>query len=220
MKKSSNFYSLLGILFLTFLFACQQHSVEKEIYEHLEETVALEEDFHTYKNEIVSLEEKEQEVYEQIIDLTAEDHEQIHILSQEALEIIDERGELLKQEKESLKISEEKFKEIELLIEKLGDEMQDKAFELYDVMMERYASYDKIYDAYVDALAYEEELYTTFLGEDLERKDVYEKISKINDSYQIIQEAVDEFREHTNTYNDLKREFYKSTDLNIVFEED
>src|SRR5699024_9191471 len=72
------------------------------------------------------------------------------------------------------------------LIDKLEDEKaQDKGKEMYDVMMERYKSYDNLYEAYKKSLKQEKELYTMLQKEDLVQEDLTKHITMINDSYEI-----------------------------------
>lgn len=212
---------IIASIFVIIISACNGDSVEEQIYDHLEETVVLEEEFHTYKDEITALETEEQDIYQQIVDLTSDEFDDIQKLSNNALDIIEQRSNYLEKEKESIETSEEEFQQTKKLIEDLKDEgVKNKAQEMYEVMIERYRSYEKLYDSYKHALTLEEDLYTLLQSEDASQKDITNKVSDINEAYQEVEEAVDVFSEHTNKYNELKKEFYKKADLNVVFEED
>lgn len=212
---------IVMLMFIAVLNACGDDSTVEHIYEHLEETVVLEEDFHTYKDEITALEKKEQDIYEQIIDLTAEEFEQIKQLATEALETIEQRSNHLDKEQESIQASEKEFEKIKPLIDELTeDDVKNKANEMYDVMMERYRAYDDLYEVYKQSLELEKELYTLLKDEDTIQKEVTNQVADINEKYNEIHEAVDAFSLYTTQYNELKKGFYEVAQLNVVFDED
>ncbi|HLR41472.1 MAG TPA: YkyA family protein, partial [Virgibacillus sp.] len=164
---------LLTISLVTFLTACNSGSTEEKIHGHLEEAVTIEADFEKHQNEITDLEKKEQELYSEIIDLSSEEFDEIRQASQEATEIIDERTDKIELEKESIEASQDEFEKTDQLIDKLEDEKaQDKGKEMYDVMMERYKSYENLYEAYTKSLKLEKELYTMLQKEDVEQEDL------------------------------------------------
>ena len=217
LKKTS--LLLVGVVAL--LSACSGESVEEQIHTHLEETVTLEEGFKSQQGEITDLEKQEQEIYSQIIDLGMDDLDEITKLSQDALTIIDERKEELIIEKESIASAQEEFQSIEELIEGIEEEaLKSKGKEMYETMMSRYAAYEELYAAYMDSLEFEKELYTMLQDEELEQEALNEHIAKINESYETILAANDQFNKHTIAYNELKKEFYEAADMNVSFEEE
>nr|WP_245831815.1 YkyA family protein [Oceanobacillus senegalensis] len=151
--------ALLLFIFLcmcTYLGACIGETTEEKIHKHLEKAVKLEEDFEEQQSEITKLEIKEQEIYKQIIDLGMDEFEKIVNLSEQAIEIIDERSDLMALEKESILKSKEEFQNIEKLITNIEDKnVRSKVEEMYRVMNNRYSTYEKLNNSYVTSLQLE-----------------------------------------------------------------
>lgn len=210
---------LIGITFI--ISACSGESTEEQIHIHLEEAVTLEADFKAQQSEITALEKKEQEIYSQIIDLTMEEFDEITKLSQDALAVIDERKEKLNIERDSIVSAKEEFQSIEKLITDLEEEtVKAKGEEMYETMMKRYAAYEELYTAYTKSLDLERELYTTLQEEEVEQEFLNEQIADINESYNSILVANDQFNEHTIAYNELKKEFYEAAKIDVTFNEE
>src|SRR5699024_3664668 len=112
------------------------------------------------------------------------------------------------------------FEKTDQLIDKLEDEKaQDKGKEMYDVMMERYKSYENLYEAYTKSLKLEKELYTMLQQEDVEQEDLTNHITKINDSYEKVLEIKKKINEETKKYNEMKKEFYNAADIKVEYED-
>src|SRR5699024_993731 len=124
-----------------------------KIYEHLEEAVKLETSFEEQQEQITSLEQEEQEIYNQITDLNMDEFDQIKELAQEAINIIEDRAEKINIKKESISSSQAEFEKIKPLIYDLKNEdLQNKAEEMYSIMMDRYEAYDLLHKAYLQSL--------------------------------------------------------------------
>lgn len=194
---------------------------EEQIFNHLEEAVDLEADFDKQQGEITKLEKEEQEIYSEIIDLGSEDLDEIKQASQQAIEIIEKRADKIEAEKESISDSKDEFEKIDKLIDKLDDEKaREKGREMYEVMMERYDTYEELNEAYTESLNQEKELYTLLQKEGVEQDDITDHITKINDSYGKVLEANEVFNKDTAAFNELKEEFYETADIDVEYEED
>ncbi|WP_067725752.1 YkyA family protein [Oceanobacillus damuensis] len=215
-----NLLLFLSIIPLTLIAACNSQSTEEQIHSHLEEAVALEADFEEQQGAITDLEIQEQEIYNQIIDLGMDDFDQITELSDQALEIIDEREEKIGIEKQSIEASQEEFAAVETLISDIEDpDVKEKAENMYDVMNNRYLAYSELNEAYMNSLELERELYTMLKQEDIEQEDLTAHINSINDSYEQVLNSNDQFNNHTVEYNALKKEFYDAAGLEVSYEE-
>lgn len=211
---------IFGLL-LIILSACSSESTEEKIHTHLEETVLLEQEFEAQQSEITELEKQEQEIYAKVIDLGMDDFEEITQLSQDAITIIEERGEKIDTERESIHGAKEEFQSIEALLEDLEEgDAQTKGEEMYQTMMERYDTYDELYEAYKESLNLETELYTLLQEEEVEQDELNEQIEKINEKYEQILTANDAFNELTVEYNNLKQDFYEAANMEVTFEEE
>lgn len=212
---------IIAISLIAILSACNGNSTKDKIYNHLEEAVTLEKGFEDQQGEITKLEIKERELYDQIIDLGMDEFDEIKELSKQAIATIEKRSDQIKLEKESINASEEEFEKAKELISKLDDEqVVEKAEEMYDVMINRYSKYDILYKAYTNSLTLEKELYTILQEEDAEQEKLVSHIAKVNDSYQKVLEANEEFNKDTKAYNTLKKEFYSVANIEIKYEED
>ena len=220
MISKNKFIILLYMTVLIILTACNNESASEKIYTHLEEAVQLEKEFEDQQDLITDLEVKEQEIYSEIIDLGMEEYNQIVELADEAIEIIHERKTLIEKEKNSIEASQEEFRKIEPLLEEYEDgKTKDKGKEMFEVMINRYTSYEKLNKEYINSLEKEEKLYELLKDEDLEQDQLTNQINKINDSYQQVLKANDAFNSYTVQYNDLKREFYELAEIEVNYKE-
>lgn len=207
------------ILIIVLLSACSGETTEVQIHNHLEEAVHLEAGFESQQENITDLEMQEQEIYSQIIDIGMDEFDQIVELAKKATGIIDERSEEIELEKESIDASREEFNKVRTLIDELEEgEVKQEANKMYDMMENRYKSYDKLHEAYVQSLAQEKELYSMLQKEDLEQEELTEQINRINESYQKILDENKKFNEYTTEYNTMKKEFYTLADINVTYE--
>ncbi|NGP44401.1 hypothetical protein G4V62_05320 [Bacillaceae bacterium SIJ1] len=191
----------------------------EDMYEHLEESLALEQGFQEQQEPLVELEEKEQQIYEEIITYTTEEMDKISALAEEGLNVIEEREELLLKEKESMEASEEQFKNVQPLVDELEtDELKQAAEELIAVIEERYATYQSLHEVYMKALTLEKEMYTMITDEDMTMDAFTEQVNKINTSYEEISGLNSTFNDLTNQYNTLKPAFYELAELDVTFE--
>ncbi|WP_430786220.1 YkyA family protein [Virgibacillus flavescens] len=211
---------LLFIAVISLLSACSGGSTSEKIYNHLEKAVTLEEAFEKQQEEIVKLEKKEQKLYSQIIDLSMEEFDKIKSVSQDAIDTIEKRKELISLEKESIDASKKEFEEVKDLVGELEDEKaKEKANKMYDVMMNRYEAYSKLNQAYTQTLDLEKELYTLLQKEDLKQETLTAHIEKINQNYNEVLDANENFNSYTEKYNQMKKEFYEAADLKVKYED-
>ncbi|QOR68890.1 YkyA family protein [Cytobacillus suaedae] len=193
---------------------------EEEIYETLEEVVNLETSFKEQQNPLVELEKKEKELYDQIISLGMKEFDKIVALSKEALAIVEERETRLNEENASIEASKEKFNLVKDYIANLEDEKLTKdATQLVELMESRYSSYSTLYSNYLEAIGHDKELYTMFQSEDLTLEQLEEQIKKINESYEKVIAANEEFNNFTEQYNESKLAFYENAGLEVVYKD-
>ena len=214
MNKLKHFLILLLLCFV--LISCQSNDhVIETIYDHLTATVLIEENFEKYQEKINELESEEHEIYNELIGLGDDDKEEIKELTKEAIYILDEKMEYIQLIKETLAESRKEFIKIEPFIDQVKDEVQlEYVNKMYDTMIKRYESYDKVYDSNVDSVQLTNELYEGFSSDDISAADIYSLIGDINDSYEAIIEANEQFNKETILYNGLKADFYELLDQN------
>lgn len=210
----------IGLSLVLFLSACGGQSSEEKVYDHLEEAVQLETDFASQQAIITDLEKQEKEIFGQVIELEMKDFDKIKELAQDALEINEERSKEIDVEKESIDASRDEFEKTMSNIEEIEDEaVQNKAQEMYDVMIDRYEAYNSIYEAYAQSLEEEETLYTMFQDEEITQEEYTEQTTKVNGSYEVILEENEVFNNDTSEFNELKKEFYDLANFNVTYDE-
>lgn len=216
MKKIILFILITAVLFLA---ACSGDSVTNTMYEHLEKSVELEEPFIESQQQLISLDSKEQEIYGQLIELSADEMDKVNELADEAITTINERKEILAEELTIMSEANEEFSNVKELVEKLKEDDQiEKAEKLVNTMEKRYATFKELNEISVSSLDENEKLYQLFKNEELTEEELKEQITAVNEVYDQETELSNNFNQLTEQYNQEKREFYESTDLNIVFE--
>lgn len=218
MTKNKNRYLLtLGLLISILLTGCfGQKTPEENIYEILENVAGAEEIFERQQDPIVDLERKEKELYNAIISLGMKDYDQIVTLSDEAIENIAKRTELMKNEQNSIKASEQEFEKIVPLISKVDDpDLKKKANELAEVMNKRYDMHDELSEFYLQGLKFDKELYEMFKDKDISMEQLEKQVNRLNETYGQLMDVNEQFNQFTKSYNETKLSFYKQAGLYV-----
>jgi hypothetical protein len=217
-RKKKALAAVLLSLFL--LGGCMNKETPGEkAYSILEKTAEAEDVFEKQQDPLVKLEKQEKELYDQIIALGMKEFGQIKKLSDQALETVGKREELMNKEQESIDASKEEFEPLKDVIPDIEDkEAKESAEELYKVMMDRYSIHDKLYSEYTNGLELDKELYSMFKKEDLTMEQLEAQIDKINKSYEQLTVHNQEFNEMTKKYNEIKINFYKQAGVEVAAE--
>lgn len=213
----------LAILFFSTLFllsgCLNQKTTPEKMYDVMEKVVVAENTFKDQQDPLVSAEKKEKALYDQIINLGMKEHDKIVQLSEEALSLVEERKKLMGLETESIKKSEEVFKELSPYIKELKENsMKKDAQKLYDLMMERYSLHNKLQESYFQAIQYDKELYELFKNKELTIEQIENQLNKINIIYEEVYKINEQFNVQTEKYNELKLDFYQKAGFKIVSE--
>jgi Putative cell-wall binding lipoprotein len=207
---------LLGIVLAVSAAGCSNKTPEEESYDLLEELASIEQGYEEQHEPLQKLEAEDNEIYAQIIELGMKEMDQITSLSDEAIEGIEKREELMKKEKDSINQSRERFSEFDELIGKLSDEKaQKEAAELQDIMQQRYEDYDELYDLYLASLTEEKKLYELFKNENATRDQFETQLESVNKAYSALTEANNQYNEQTEKYNDKKMSFYNLAGIEV-----
>ncbi|WP_226658490.1 YkyA family protein [Pseudalkalibacillus hwajinpoensis] len=217
----------LGILSLFFCFlmvglvGCQfGGSPEEKMYDHLEEAVALEDQFREQQDPLAKAEKKEQDIYNEIVALSMEEFDKIEKLSKEAEDNSDQRLEYLKKEKESIDEAYEEFEEVKDLTEDLETDAAKKdAKNLIDIMDKRYEAYGKLHKEYKAAVEQDKKLYSSLQDKELTLEQLQDQIKSVNDKYGKVAEHKEDFNKYTSDFNEAKKAFYESAELNVNYGE-
>jgi hypothetical protein len=216
--------SIRSISYLTlFLFAAilvltgcfhEKTPIEKT-YDVLEKVVIAEKGFVEQQDPLVSLEKNEKGIYDKIIGLGMKQYDQIVKLSNDALGMVKKRKEYMEKETASIRESKIEFKKVAVIKDKIEDPtIKKQANELYSIMMQRYKAHDTLYKEYVKGANGDEKLYQMFKDKNLSLEELEAQVNKLNDTYQKIYDANEDFNKLTRRYNDAKLKFYKNAGLN------
>lgn len=214
-------YGLLIATVCIVLAGCSSgSSTEEKVFDVLEETYALEQPYVEQQAKIATLEQEEKEIFDEITALSSDQMEEIQALAQQAIVGIENREELIAVERESMTDSQEEFEKIHSLIDELEEEQaKETAKQVVETMNNRFNEYDALHTAYVAVLQMEKELYALFENEDTEKAQVTDTIIELNEKYEEIMALNQTFNEYTATYNEQKKTFYDTAELNVTFEE-
>ncbi|MGB7999390.1 MAG: YkyA family protein [Anaerobacillus sp.] len=213
--------SLFFCLLMLGLAGCQiGGSTDEKMYDHLEEAVSLEKQFREQQEPLAKAEKKEQAIYEEIVALSMDDFDKIEKLSKQAEEYTDKRLEYLKKEKESIDEAYKEFEEVKDLSSDLENKDAKKdAKKLIDKMDNRYDAYQKLNKEYKAAVEQDKKLYSSLQDKELTLEQLQDQIKVVNDQYGKVAEQKDTFNKYTAEFNDAKKAFYKSADLNVNYGE-
>jgi Putative cell-wall binding lipoprotein. len=211
---------LLVIAIFAALSGCGR-SVEEKIYSLLEKVAEKESGFAEQQKPLLELEKKEGNLYEEILETGLKEREKIVRLSEEALSVLENQRKQIAREKEFIDSGRESFENLNKYIDELDDDSLRKlALQLEDLMTERYNTYDRLYNQYLEQIEQNEELYRLLQKEDVTIDELEPQVEKINESSGQLQELNDRFNELTEEYNLTKINFYKKAGLNIRQEDE
>ncbi|QDI90653.1 hypothetical protein EPH95_05225 [Salicibibacter halophilus] len=187
---------------------------EQTVQAHLEEAVNLEETFVKQQEPIIAAEEAERERFEEMIELGLSEMDEIETLAEEAAAFVDEREERMDTERESLTQAYNEVGEGAVYVQEIDDEkIQAMAAAVIGVMEQRYEAHGALYEAYMDGVQLDRELYEMLMDEDLAYEDLEAHVDAINDTYETVGHHKETFNEFTSTFNKKKEEFYQTAGL-------
>src|SRR5699024_9659642 len=231
------------LITMIFLSGCGE-SVEESIYNNLEETIEIESSEASEK--IPQLEKQDKELLDTVISFNEEELDKIKEKADEAIKVnedlkkvLNEEEENIKKEKEekankekedikkAIKEEEENIKEAKEMYEKSekqikkleGETEKELGLEMYEVMMNRYDTYNKLSDIYDKAIEEKIDFYNLMKEEDVKEETILEQVEVVNKNNEEIINLNNKMNEYTETYNELKKEFYKEIDLNVEFKD-
>src|SRR5690625_1467815 len=204
------------LITMIFLSGCGE-SVEESIYNNLEETIEIESSEASEK--ISQLEKQDKELLDTVISFNEEELDKIKDKADEAIKVNEDLKEALNEEETNFKEAKEKFEKSEKQINKLEEETEKElGLEMYEVMMNRYDTYDKLSDIYDKAIEEKIDFYN-LMKEDVKEETILEQVEVVNKNNEEIINLNNKMNEYTETYNELKKEFYKEIDLNVEFKD-
>jgi hypothetical protein len=211
-------FLLMSIVFV--LSGClNRSSPEEKIFKLLENVASIESEFGKQQTPIVKLEENEKKLYDQIIQLGMKEFDQIVKLSDDAITNAHKRKEAMNKERESIIASQKEFEKLDKLIGDLKDDkLKKQAQHLKKLMTERYKSYEKLYNVYMESIEKDLAVYESFKKEDLTIDELQKSIDHVNASYDQVFKANNQYNKITAEYNNEKMDFYKNAKMDVTVE--
>ena len=209
--KLKHFYLLVVFISVAILAGCiNGKSPEEKIQTILEKSAAEESDFVEQQKPLNELEKSEKDIYDEIIKLGMKEYDQIVELSDEALDNIEDREQLIEKEHNSMQDSQKQFEKVKGQIKKIEDgEAKDQALKLEDTMQARYTAYEDLYNKYIKSIKQDRSLYELFKKEEVKMNELESQINLINDSYTEVINANENFNQLTKKFNEQKENFYE-----------
>ncbi len=205
------------LITIIFLSGCGK-SVEEGLYNKLEKTIEIESSEASKK--LTELEIKDKELLNEIASFTDQELDKVNKKSDEAIEINENLKETLKEEEKTFNKSKKAFEKSESSINKLEEDSEKElGLEMYEVMMNRYDTYDKLSEEYEVAIDEKIKFYKLMKEEGAEQEKVLKQVEQINKHNEKIIKLNNTINEETEKYNALKKDLYKKMDLNIEFNE-
>ncbi|MFS0591912.1 YkyA family protein [Cytobacillus horneckiae] len=216
MLKKGKAIILLLILMSFVMSGCINKEPEQKMYDALEKVVAAEQVFKEQQDPLVQIEQQEKKIYDEIISLSMKEFDKIKKLSNEAIDLVEQRKAHMEKERESIEQSKQEFEKTEDIINSFDDSTLKKTAEdLYGIMIERYDVHDELYTNYIASIELDKELYELFKQEDVTIEQLEAQIAKINDSYEKVLNDNEQFNVKTEEYNEAKLNFYKEAGIDV-----
>lgn len=195
------------IFSLLLLAACSGSNIRDDLDRVLNDTFDAEEEYRAVQADLEEREKAEQQLFEEAMALTQEQQDQVAEQAQEALDSADERLEFLQTEKESMQSAEDKFADIDGVIESAEEDSVKTDLEaLKAEMLERFTAHDRFAEAYEELIVHQKELYEMLMDSESTLQMLQEKAAEVNGQNEQVQLAVTEFNELTQQVNELKDE--------------
>ncbi|WP_416150388.1 YkyA family protein [Salipaludibacillus sp. HK11] len=189
----------------------------KLIYDQIEEAAHIETEITDYQESLHEAESNEMTWYDEMLSLPTV--EEIEPIADQAIESANTRGDLIEEEKKMMEESFHSFQDGEKHIERIDEEETSLiASELAETMTERYEKYLELNEEYLLSINEDIILYEMIKNDEVELDELREQHDSVNELYNQIIEFNDQFNQLTNDYNEVKRAFYESSELNVAYE--
>lgn len=195
----------LFTLIVILLQACT--APEQQITRLFEQLKKYETNITEHENQLVRLEKKQTALYNDIMALGMKQVDDVAKRVEEAEAIINKREKQLEEEYRNIQKAAKQMKAMKEYVADLRDEtLKQPLRQLIETGEKRYASYEKLYVHYHTALAAEKELYRLFKQPDVTLADLQAQVSEVNDAYEKLFTANEQFNEYTKRYNQQKKQ--------------
>lgn len=181
----------------------------------LESTVKLEKNSSKQEKSLGDLESREQVVYNQISKLNSDEIEKIKELSNDAIEIAEERKEKIEQERKYILSAKKEFQKLTPLMEDIEEDAKKELRKVKNIMDERYSIYEEIYNTYLKGIKQDKKLYKLLQSEDVTLEVFQKQLEENNKTYKKVEELNNSFNEKTTQFNDSKQKFNKAAGLKV-----
>lgn len=197
------------MLIVILLQACNMWAPEKEMVNLFEQVAKYESNINQHQKELVRLERKQVALYNDMMELGMKQAVQVTKLAKKAETIIEQREQQLEAEYRNMKKATRQMQKANEYVPQLHDPtLKQRLLRLIHVTEKRYASYEKLYVHYHTALAAEKELYRLLEQQNVTLAALQAQVEHINNAYQKMFDANEQFNEYTKQYNQEKKRLH------------
>ncbi|MGV3488880.1 MAG: YkyA family protein [Tuberibacillus sp.] len=201
------FFTLLSILLLS---GCSGQSNAEKAFTYLEKSASKEEGFNQQQQPLVKEEKAEQDLYDKIMALDMTKYDLIKDYSNQALKHIDEREKMIEKEKQSINDAYDMFNKAVPYINKVENkDAKQHGDQMIADMKKRYQAFQNLYQAYHQSIGLDRDLFNMLADKSLTKDALEKHLTKVNDTYEKIEQQKDEFNQMTQSFNKEKNSFYK-----------
>ncbi|MBE7121238.1 hypothetical protein FT638_15015 [Bacillus cereus] len=208
--------TLVGGLLIALLSGCMGEKPQENLYVAFENAAKQEKALFDDAKKLEDLETQGQELYTQIIKEGKEHNEAVLQKIEQAIENVDEREKVLKNEKDALGKAQKETKSVQSYVDKIEDKkLQKQAKKIEESYGNRYETFQKMNESYTKSLTIEKDLYGKLKDKETQLKEIGEKVKTVNTLNEEIQKEKEKFNQYTKEYNAEKLAFYKEAKIKI-----
>lgn len=196
------------LLFMLFLVGCSEEKnlMQKELDHTLNDIQKYEKEISEYESQLKDLEKKEQTLFEKTVDLHIEDREQIENNIGRLDASLEERQQIIEEEKAVVEDAEQATTNFDELPSAETDEGNEIVEKLKNALKKRYLMHYDVISVYEELLGKQEDVYNLLIDENVKRVELEEGTIAVNEQRVKLEEAVTAFNQSTDEVNSALKE--------------
>ena len=154
--------------------------------------------------ELIELEKSEQKLFNQTMELTQQQFGELKINVAELEELLEQRLLHIEGEEKSISKANKSVKELDAIIEQADGTVGKDIEELKGAVTNRYEFHSAFVVEYKKLTSLQKELYGMLIAEEVELKELKDKVGEVNEQNELVHTAVISFNDATVKVNVLK----------------
>ncbi|MEK4406737.1 YkyA family protein [Sporosarcina sp. FSL K6-6792] len=208
MKKSIIGYILAVTLVLS---GCSSDStIKTQLSATITKMNNAEQAYKDAQAELTELEKSEQELFKQTMELTQQQLGELKIKVAELEELLGQRLTHIEGEEKSISKASKSVDELDAIIEQTDGAVEKSIEELKEAVTNRYELHSAFVVEYKKLTSLQEELYGMLVAEEVELKELKDKVGEVNEQNELVHTAVISFNDATVKVNVLKDDTFSN----------